>query len=79
MHDYYTGLDLDSFQVSADFALDGAAAGQNLAREVQADVSRRLGAGLARPLASVTKGKLTVSVKDRQGNESKIVRRFSVR
>jgi len=23
MHDYYTGLDMDSFQVVADFALDG--------------------------------------------------------
>jgi hypothetical protein len=34
---------------------------------------------LARPLASGTKGNLTVSVKDRQGNESKIVRRFSVK
>jgi hypothetical protein len=34
---------------------------------------------LAKPLASGTKGSLTVSVKERQGNESKIVRRFAVR
>jgi hypothetical protein len=31
MHDYYSGLDLKSFRVTADFALDGVAAGQDLA------------------------------------------------
>src|SRR5262249_11367034 len=31
MHDYDTGLDMNSFEVTADFALDGVAAGQNLA------------------------------------------------
>ena len=43
MHDYDTGLDMDSFQVTADFPLDGVAAGENLATEVQAEVRRRLG------------------------------------
>ena len=31
MHDYYTGLDMDSFQVTADFAMDDTSAGENLA------------------------------------------------
>src|SRR5207245_1930298 len=31
MHDYYTGLDMDSFQVIADFPVDGIKAGKNLA------------------------------------------------
>ena len=33
MHDYDTGLDMDSFQVVADFAIDGIAAGKNLAKK----------------------------------------------
>jgi hypothetical protein len=31
MHDYGTGLNMESFQVTADFAIDGVAAGENLA------------------------------------------------
>jgi hypothetical protein len=33
MHDYYSGLEMDSFQVTADFAIDGVAAGENLAKK----------------------------------------------
>jgi hypothetical protein len=33
---------------------------------------------LAKPLTALLKGKLTVSVKDRQGNISRVERRFSV-
>jgi len=32
MHDYYSGLDLDTFQVAADFPVEGVLAGDNLAR-----------------------------------------------
>ena len=35
MHDYNTGLDMDSFTVVADFAIDDLAAGENLARRFQ--------------------------------------------
>src|SRR5262249_5182860 len=41
MHDYYTGLDRETFEVTADFPIDGVAAGQNLAgrfRQVSQDV-----------------------------------------
>jgi hypothetical protein len=78
MHDYDTGLDLKSFRVSADFRVDGLAAGQNLAARF-----KRAGDGiwelkLNRPITSLRKGKLFVSVKDRQGNISRIDRTFSV-
>jgi hypothetical protein len=79
MHDYYTGLDMDSFQVMADFALDGAAAKQNLASRFVS-----VGAGvwelkLSTPLTALPSGKLIVAVKDRQGNETRIERTFSIR
>jgi hypothetical protein len=79
MHDYYTGIDPNSFRVSADVALEGVAAGDNLAPRFKQKSPGVWELVLAKPLTSGTKGSLTVSVKDRQGNESKIVRRFSVR
>src|SRR5262249_24450150 len=78
MHDYYTGLDMDSFRVVADFALDGVADGQNLASKFKAKTSGVWELTLSRPLREMPKGKLTVSVKDRQGNVSRIERTFSV-
>ena len=36
MHDYGTGLDLDSFSVTADFAIDGVKPGENLAAKFKA-------------------------------------------
>ena len=45
MHDYDTGLDMDSFQVIADFAVDGVAGGPEPGGEVQAEGAGRLGAG----------------------------------
>jgi hypothetical protein len=78
MHDYCTGLDLDSFRVIADFAADGTAAGQNLASRFQRKSDGVWEWKLTQPLTSLTKGKLTVSVKDRQGNLSRIERTFSV-
>ena len=76
MHDYGTGLDATSFTVIADFAVDGLAAGENLAPKFTS-----LGGGvfelkLTEPL-SVARGKLTVSVKDKQGNITRIERGFS--
>ncbi len=78
MHDAYSGLDLDSFSVTADFSLDGAAPGQDLASRFQPKGDGIWELKLARPVTSLAKGKLTVSVKDRQGNRSRIERSFSV-
>src|SRR5262249_20544496 len=77
MHDYDTGLDMDSFQVVADFAVDGMAAGQNLASKFKAKTPGVWELTIAKPLTELPKGKLTVVVKDRQGNISRIERTFS--
>src|SRR5262249_52747334 len=79
MHDYYTGLDMDTFEVIADFSLDGIAAGKNLASKFKAKSPGVWEWTLTRPLTELPKGKLTVSVKDRQGNVTRIERTFSVR
>jgi hypothetical protein len=78
MHDYYSGLEMDSFQVTADFAIDGVAAGENLAKKF-----RPLSPGvwelkLTHPITDLKSGQLTVAVKDRQGNTTRIERTFSV-
>lgn len=78
MADAYTGLDLDSFHVTADFPLDGAAPGQNLADKFQKLPDNRWELKLKTPLTELSHGKLNVSVRDRQGNVSKIERTFSV-
>jgi mono/diheme cytochrome c family protein len=78
MHDYYTGLDLNSFTVTADFALDGVAAGTNLAAKFQQKAQGVWELRLKTPLTELPRGRLTVSVKDRQGNVARLERTFSV-
>jgi hypothetical protein len=79
MYDYGSGLDLDSFRVTADFALDGAAAGDNLAPRFKALPGNRWELTLRTPCAAPPGAKLTVAVKDRQGNWSRIERTFGPR
>ena len=78
MHDYYSGLDMESFQVVADLPVNGKAAGDNLAAMLKPTADGVWELALATPLTNLAKGKLTVSVKDRQGNTSRIERTFSV-
>jgi len=78
MYDYDSGLDMDSFQVTADFAVDGVAAGGNLAAKFKPKSQGVWEYLLATPLRQLAKAKLTVSVKDRQGNVTVIDRSFSV-
>jgi hypothetical protein len=78
MHDYYSGLDLKSFAVTAVFALDGAAAGTNLAPRFRPVSQGVWELRLARPLTALERGRLTVSVRDNQGNLSRIERKVSV-
>ena len=75
MYDY-GGLALDSFQVVASFPIDGIAAGENLARSFRSVSQGIWELKLKRPI-SLASGKLTVSVKDRQGNETRIERTFT--
>ena len=78
MHDYDTGLDMDSFRVVADFEIDGVAAGENLATKFTTKTPGVWEWAPARPPARLAAGKLTVSVTDRQGNVTRIERTFSV-
>lgn len=78
MHDYYTGLAPESFTVTADFPIDGVLPNENLAPKF-----KRLSQGvwelkLARTIKELPHGQLVVSVKDRQGNTSRIERTFTV-
>ncbi len=78
MHDTDSGLDLDSFTVTADFPLDGVPAGENLAPRFRSMADGVWGWKLSRPAAALARGNLTVSIKDRQGNVTRIERTFSV-
>lgn len=79
MYDYYTGLDMDSFAVVADFPVDGVPAGENLSTKFKALPDNRWELTLARPITDLPRGKLSVSIKDRQGNVTRIERSFSIR
>ncbi len=79
MTDAYTGLDPESFTVTADFEIDGIAAGTNLADRFESLPDGRWQLELTRPVTSPGRRTLTVSIKDRQGNVSRIQRRFSVK
>jgi hypothetical protein len=78
LHDYGSGLDLKSFSVVADFAVDDAPAGQNLAPRFRSTSQGVWELKLTKPIMSLASGRLTVSVKDQQGNESCVVRTVSV-
>jgi hypothetical protein len=78
MHDYYTGLDAESFTVTADFAIDGIAAGENLASKFAAREDGVWEWKFTKPIAELPQGVLTVSVKDREGNVSRIERTFQI-
>jgi hypothetical protein len=78
MWDYYSGLDTYNFWVVADFPVDGAAPGVDLASRFKALAPGVWELKFAEPLAPRPKCKLTVSIRDRQGNVSRIERSFSV-
>jgi hypothetical protein len=78
MHDYLTGLDLESFSVIADFEVDGAPAGENLAAKFQPLPDSRWELLLSKPISALDRGELVVSVKDHQGNITRIQRSFSI-
>jgi len=77
-YDYGSGLDDKSLEVVADFAVDGVAAGSNLAGQFKPKADGVWELKLARPIDSLAKGKLTVAIKDKQGNVTRIERTFSV-
>jgi hypothetical protein len=78
MHDYDSGLNLDSFTVVADFTVDGAPAGENLASRFKPVAPGVWEMKLTKPILQLAKGALGVSVKDRQGNWAYVARTFTV-
>ena len=78
MDDYYSGLDLETFQVTADFRIDEIAAGKNLARRFQKLPGGVFELKLNEALIPPVSGTITASVKDYQGNISTVVRTFSL-
>ncbi|MBI1831771.1 MAG: hypothetical protein HYR84_10010 [Planctomycetes bacterium] len=78
MHDYDTGLDMKSFRVTADFAIDGVKAGENLASKFKSSSQGVWEYRLTTPITTLERGVLTVAVRDRQGNETRIVRTMRI-
>ncbi|HTU93557.1 MAG TPA: hypothetical protein VMF69_25985 [Gemmataceae bacterium] len=78
MYDYDSGLNLQRFRVIANFDVDGIAAGTNLAAKFKPKSPGVWEYKMAKPLTKLSKGKLIVSVADRQGNTTRIVRSFSI-
>lgn len=83
LHDYYSGLDLTSLSVTFDFAVDDAKPNVNLAERFKPVTQGVWELKLAKPIASMDRGTLTVVVRDRQGNTTKLAdvlgRRFRCR
>jgi hypothetical protein len=77
-HDYYTGLVLEGLSLTADFAIDGMPAGKNLAGMLVEKSQGVWELKLAAPITRLEHGTLEVSVMDREGNVSRIVRAISV-
>jgi hypothetical protein len=78
MYDYGTGLDLKTFRVTAEVAVDGVPAGKDLGGKFKSKGGGVWELRLARAIEKLPRGTLTVSVQDKQGNVSRIVRTFSV-
>jgi len=78
MHDYYTGLDKATFTVSAGFPIDQVEPGENLASRMEEVARGVFQYKLKRPIQALQQGRITVSVKDHEGNVRRIVRHLSV-
>ena len=78
MYDVYSGLDEKTFSVTADFAIDGIAAGENLAPRFSPAAPGVWEMKLAKPIASLPTGLIVATVRDRQGNVARIDRTFHI-
>ena len=77
-HDYYTGVDQSSFLVTTNFSVNGLQPGENLAKLFKARSQGVYELLLKKPPSHLSDARLTVSVKDVEGNISEIVRDFHV-
>jgi len=78
MYDYGTGIDPPSFTVKADFPVDGAKPGTELAGRFKETSPGVRELTLAKPVTNLKRGMLAIAVKDRQGNVTRIERTLSV-
>ena len=69
---------MKTLPVTADFAIDGVAAGENLASRFRSVGPGILEYRFERPIAALSRGVLTVAVADRQGNISRVERTIRV-
>jgi hypothetical protein len=76
--DYFSGLDEKSLSVIASFDIDGVAAGQDLAARFKSINPGVWELKLSKPIISLRDATLTVSVKDKAGNVTRIERKFAV-
>jgi hypothetical protein len=77
--DYYSGLDLSAWSVRASFPVNGRLAGAELADLLRASGQGIWTIALDPPVTNLADGTVTVTVRDRQRNLSKVERSFSVR
>ena len=77
MHDYGTGIDMQSFRVTADLAIDGLPAGEDLSKKFKQGAQGVWEWKLAKPIRDVKDGRMFVSIADRQGNLTRVERRFT--
>lgn len=78
MHDHYAEIDPETFVVTADFPIDGIAAGENLADGLSERTQGVWEYRLKKPISTLGRSELRVRIRDRRGNVSRIVRTFSV-
>jgi Hydrazine synthase alpha subunit middle domain len=76
MYDYGSGLDMDSFRVTADFAIDGIKPGENLALKFQPK-SQGVWEYKFPTITDLKRGKITVSIADKAGNINRMERTIS--
>jgi hypothetical protein len=75
--DAYTGIDPSSLSVTADFPVAGRKAGAQLADLAKHQGGRVYTIPLASPLPPMRSAHVTIEVADRQGNRTRVVRRFT--
>ena len=76
MHDYYSGLNFDSFSLTATFSIDENEAGANLAASFQPTARGVWEWSFPEPIRLPEGASIEVSVRDNAHNESRLVRYF---
>lgn len=79
MHDYDSGLDADSFSVVADFKIDDFEPGTELAPHFKGLSDGVVSLKFGSEIRNLKHGRIIVSIRDRQGNLTRIERRLYVR